>query len=455
MIPRDGKSLADSIAVDRVLFPESGFTKADAVAYYKRMAKVLLPHLRNRPVSFKRYVDTVRGESFWEKDAPSFTPKWVRRVAVPRREGGPPIEYIVINDVRTLTWVADVGGIELHPFLHVASHLDVATDVVFDLDPGEGAGLEECAEVALLLRDALRTIHFESFAKVSGSKGIQVYVPLNSGATHEQSESFARLVAEELARAHPKLVVAKMAKSLRHRKVFIDWSQNADYKTTVAVYSLRAKREEPLVSMPVRWNELVREFSPDEAIRRVARAGDLFAPVLKMKQVLGVRRQRSRTRAVALPSHSEKLPKPGSQSGRRLFLVTKTETGNELWIDMRGKFKRWILRPDRYGGEQLIAMPAGEFAIDPAYFRGEVPKEWKGRVSIEDSGAYEIIEGSWQRKRFDLWFTGRVLAGRWTLEKTSEGNEHRSWRLRSDFTRPAKGGVRSSAKSNRRPPGRR
>src|SRR5215203_2311370 len=134
------------------LYP-NGFTKANAVAYYRAISKVLLPHLRNRPMSLKRYVDTISGDSFWEKDAPSFTPKWVKRFPVPRREGGPPIEYILINDLRTLTWVASVGGIELHPFLHVVPRVDVATQVVFDLDPGEGADLRDCARVGLLLRD--------------------------------------------------------------------------------------------------------------------------------------------------------------------------------------------------------------------------------------------------------------------------------------------------------------
>ncbi len=144
------------MTVDRVLYPETGFMKSDALAYYKAIAKVLLPHLKNRPVSIKRYVDTIRGESFWEKDAPSFTPAWVKRVPVPRRgEGGGDIDYIVINDARTLQWIVDVGGIELHPFLHRAPRIELATEVVFDLDPGEGADILDCARLALILRDAL------------------------------------------------------------------------------------------------------------------------------------------------------------------------------------------------------------------------------------------------------------------------------------------------------------
>lgn len=410
---------------DRVLFPETGFTKSDTIRYYKAVAKVLLPHLKNRPVSIKRYVDTIRGESFWEKDAPSFTPKWVKRVAVPRRgEGADDIDYILINDVRTLTWVADVGGIEIHPFLHVAPRIDVATHVVFDLDPGEGADILDCARVALLLREALQKVELESYAKVSGSKGIQVYAPIG-GAPHETTESFARLMANELARRHPKLIVSKMAKSLRAGKVFIDWSQNADYKTTVAVYSLRAKSERPYVSMPVAWEELVRPrrralyFEPEEALARLAKVGDLWPRGVQASGLpLGGRKAGRRPAPHA---------KPSSQSGRRLFILAKTETGNELWLDMRGKFKRWILRPD------LAAVPAGDFEIHPDYYRGKVPGQWRGRTSIEDSGAYEVIEGSYQRRRFTLWFNGSVLKGEWVLEKTSD---EASWRLQAaDDTR--------------------
>jgi bifunctional non-homologous end joining protein LigD len=422
---------------DRVLFPESGFTKDDAVDYYKAVGRWLLPHLKNVAVSFKRYPDTIRGESFWEKDAPSFTPDWVRTVAVPRKTEESDIHYIVIDNAKTLAWVADVGGIEIHPFLHRAPKIDVATSVVFDLDPGTGASIAECCEVALLLRETLAALKLESFAKVSGSKGLQVYVPLNGSATHAVTEPFARLVAEELARRHPKLIVAKMAKQLRARRVFIDYSQNADYKTTVAVYSLRAKRERPLVSMPVTWDEVESagemEWSPDEAVARLRKRGDLFAPVLKMRQKLmwgpasaGPRRAEARRHTEARPRD---LPRPRSQSGRRLFVIVKTEqAGDELWLEMRGKFKRWILRPDREGGPMLIAMPAGEFDVDPAYYAGEVPREWRKRVTLEDSGSYELIDGSYARRRFDLWFTGKTLAGEWVLQKAGD-DSHRSWTL--------------------------
>jgi len=385
--------------------------KADVVGYYKAIAKTILPHLRNRPLSFKRFPDGIAGEFFWEKDAPGFTPSWVKRFPVPRREGGAPIDYVLCNDTRTLTWLAGVGGIELHPFLHKVPKIDVATHVVFDLDPGEGADLRHCAKVALLLREALP---LQSFAKVSGSKGMQLYVPLNSGATHATTETFARLVAEEMARAYPKLVVAKMSKALRVGKVFIDWSQNADYKTNVAVYSLRATG---FVSMPVRWEELSGDlqWTPAEAIERVRKVGDLFAEVLKLRQRLpDVGRASARPaparppggRAEARPTFT--LPKPSSQSGRRLFVLT----GNELWLEMRGRFKRFLLRSD------LVAISLGEIEIDPRYYRAEEPP------GVDDRGAYEIIEGSWQAKRFELWFSGKVMSGPWSLEQAD-----RTWRL--------------------------
>lgn len=427
---------------DRVLFPATGFSKGDAAAYYRAVARLLLPHLRNRPLSFKRYPDTIEGDSYWEKDAPSFTPEWVRRIDVPRRGGESEISYVVANDVRTLTWIAEAGGVELHPFLHRAPKLDQPTDVVFDLDPGAGATILDCCRVAVILRDALSAVGLKSVVKVSGSKGLQVYAPLNSPATHEETETFARIMADELARAHPRLIVSKMAKNVRARRVLIDWSQNADYKTTVAVYSLRAQGARPFVSMPVRWSEIEKPrneatlyFEPDAALNRIHKAGDLWEETRTLKQRLPGGGRRSVARRAPARATSDdivvvngiRLPKPKSQSGRRLFVLPKTEMGNELWLDMHGRFSRWILRPDREGGERLIAMPAGEFGIDAAYFRGEVPREWRSRLTLEDVGVFEIIEGSREQRLFDLYFTGRLLAGRWLLRKISDDDAHRSW----------------------------
>lgn len=434
---------ADTVAKlrDRILFPETGFTLRDAVGYYRRVSRVVLPHLKNVPVAFRRYPGDVEGESFWEKDAPSFAPPWVKTVSVARRGSKSPIRYVVMNDLRTLLWVVESGGIELHTFLHRQPKLDVATSIVFDLDPGAGADLAACCNVAALLREGLAAIGLESLPKVSGSKGMQVHVPLNDGrTTHETTEAFARFVAEELARAHPRLVVANMSKQLRSRRVFIDWSQNAGYKTTIAPYSLRAKRERPLISMPVTWEEVERadpeklEFTPAAAIRRIGRRGDLFKPLLRQKQTLGgfavppATRRRHEDGDEGSLFHGIRLPKYKSQSGRRLFVMTTTEqAGSELWLDVRGNFLRWILRPDRGGGGRLIALPAGRFPVAPDYFRGAVPEEWRDRVTLNDAGAYEVIAGSIESERVELFFTGKLLGGRWILEKLEPGEKHRSW----------------------------
>jgi bifunctional non-homologous end joining protein LigD len=417
------------MSMSRVLFPATGFTTADATKFYRAVAKYLLPHLRDVPVSVKRYPDTIDGESFWEKDAPSFTPKFVKTYAVPRRGGGPEIRYIVIDGVRTLTWLAEIGGIEIHPFLHRTAHIERATSVVFDLDPGEGASIVECCEVALLLRDALQGIGFTSLAKVSGSKGLQIYVPLNGDATHEITQPFARLVAEEVAKKYPKLALAKMSKELRRGRVFIDWSQNADFKTTVSVYSLRTKRERPYVSMPVTWEEVGKrralDFEPGEAVARLRRKGDLFRKVLTLRQELPrlhpprsldvVHPERSRRARddEEVVVHGIRLPKPKSQGGRRLFVMPNAD---ELWLDIGGEFHRWVLRPGP------IAVHAGKFRIEKSWYRGE--------ETALDIGAYEIIEGSFARGCFDLYFTGRTLQGAWVLEKISEDPKHRSWSFR-------------------------
>src|SRR5205085_359390 len=187
-------------------------------------------------------------------------------------------------------------ALELHPFLHRVPRIETPTHVVFDIDPGEGADLRNCIEVAFILRDVLAKLPLKSFPKVSGSKGLQLYVPLNTPTTYDATQPFAHTIAQLLEREHRDLVTSDMSKILREGKVFIDWSQNADHKTTVGVYSLRAKRERPYISMPVKWEELnkaiqkqhaeVLEFTPDVALQRLKRVGDLFAPVLKLKQKL-------------------------------------------------------------------------------------------------------------------------------------------------------------------------
>jgi bifunctional non-homologous end joining protein LigD len=271
--------------LDKVLYSAASFTKAQVLDYYIRVADVLLPHLRDRPVTLKRYPDGISGEHFYEKDAPGYTPKWVQTFPVPRRGGGPDIRYILINDRRTLVWLANLANLEIHPFLHRAPEIDCPTYVVFDLDPGEGADVLTCAEIAIYLRDALLALKLKSLAKVSGSKGIQVYVPLNTPVTYAQTQPFAKTLAQVLEKEHPKRIVSEMSKHLRAGKVFIDWSQNSDFKTTVGVYSMRAKRHHPYISMPVTWKEIegAREvgdltFTPEQALERIERVGDCLSP---------------------------------------------------------------------------------------------------------------------------------------------------------------------------------
>lgn len=280
---------------DREYFP-SGFTKADLIRYYSGISEWMLPHLKNRPVTLIRFPEGVKGERFYEKNAPRHAPDWIRTFPVPRRRHEGTINYILVNNVETLAWCANLGAIELHPFLHRVPKIAQPTHIAFDLDPGEGADLLTCIEVAGLLRAMFEKLGLEAFPKVSGSKGLQLYVPLNVPVTYDATSPFAKTVAEHLAQAHPKLVVSDMKKELRKKRVLIDWSQNSESKTTVAVYAVRGKRDEPFVSCPVTWEELERAakrrdvdalfFTPEQALARARKLGDLFAPVLTKKQRL-------------------------------------------------------------------------------------------------------------------------------------------------------------------------
>ncbi|MFN2508152.1 MAG: non-homologous end-joining DNA ligase [Chthoniobacterales bacterium] len=295
VIEVDGRELTIS-NLEKVFFPEMGFTKGEVIAFYTEIADVVLPHLRDRPLTLKRYPEGITGEHFYEKNAPRHTPDWVKRFAVPRSEGGPDINYVLCNDRATLIWATNLADIEKHVLLARAPKLHQPTSVVFDLDPGEPAGILDCAGVALHLKGLFDTWGLESFVKVSGSKGLHLSVPLNCDATYEMTQPFAKAVAELGAHQMRGRVVSEMAKSIRTGKVLIDWSQNSDFKTTVCVYAMRAKGAEPFISMPVTWEELARAvkrrdekrlaFTPEAAIKRIRKEGDLFAPVLKLKQQL-------------------------------------------------------------------------------------------------------------------------------------------------------------------------
>jgi bifunctional non-homologous end joining protein LigD len=291
----DGRTLRLS-NLDKVMYPKTGFTKGDLIDYYVRVASVLLPHLHGRPLTLKRYPDGVEGQHFYEKQCPSHRPDWVQTAAIWSRHNKRNIDFCLVNDLPTLAWAANLADIELHTSLSEAEPIERPTMMVFDLDPGPPANIIACCRVGLMLRDLFAQLGLETFAKTSGSKGLQVYVPLNQEElTYGDTKPFARAVAELLEKQHPKQVVSRMTKSLRPGKVLIDWSQNDEHKTTVNVYSLRAK-ERPTVSTPVTWDEVeaasrrrsgkVLVFEHDEVLERVERDGDLFAPVLTLRQGL-------------------------------------------------------------------------------------------------------------------------------------------------------------------------
>jgi bifunctional non-homologous end joining protein LigD len=278
--------------LDKVLYPRAAFTKGQVIDYYVRVSPVLLPHLAKRPITLKRYPDGVEGFFFYEKQCPAHRPKWVRTTRVPKTEGGE-IDYCLMDSLPALVWAANLADIELHTFLHRAPSIHRPDFLAFDLDPGPPADILLCCKVGLWVRDIFAALGLQSFAKTSGSKGLQVYVPLNTATTYAKTKPFAHALAEMLERQAPDEVVSRMQKSLRPGKVLVDWSQNDEKKTTVNVYSLRA-RERPTVSTPVTWEEVETaltkkkplRFETDEVLSRVEKHGDLFAPVLRLKQKL-------------------------------------------------------------------------------------------------------------------------------------------------------------------------
>jgi bifunctional non-homologous end joining protein LigD len=290
----DGHTLSLS-NLDKVLYPEAGFTKGHVIDYYTRVAPAVLGHLRGRPLTLKRYPNGVDESFFYEKQCPSHRPDWVRTAAVYSRSNDRTIDFCLADDLPTLVWLANLADLELHTSLALAVDVKQPTILAFDLDPGPPATIVECAEVALELRTVFEHLGMEAFPKTSGSKGMQVYVPLNTPATYTQTKSLALALAQLLERRMPKLVVSEMKRSVRKGKVFVDWSQNDEHKTTVCVYSLRA-RPQPTVSTPLRWDEVeaVTEsrdpddlvFTSADVLERVAEHGDLFAPVLQLEQPL-------------------------------------------------------------------------------------------------------------------------------------------------------------------------
>jgi bifunctional non-homologous end joining protein LigD len=292
----EGHSLEIS-NLDKVLYPAAGFTKAQVIDYYTHIAPVMLPHLRGKPVTLKRYPDGVDGEFFFEKECPAFHPDWVSTATQLSKNVRGEVNYCVVDNTATLVWLANLAAIELHTLLAPGGQPERPGCVVFDLDPGPPADVLDAAWAALRLREALAEKGLKSMLKTSGGKGVHLYVPLNLPVDFETTKSFAHSTARMLEETYPERVTSVMRKELRTGKVFVDWSQNDPHKTTVCVYSLRA-RERPRVSTPVTWKELEEAlkhkdpgalvFEAPEVLRRVREHGDLFAGVLELEQRLEV-----------------------------------------------------------------------------------------------------------------------------------------------------------------------
>jgi bifunctional non-homologous end joining protein LigD len=281
--------------LDKVLYPAAGFTKGQVIDYYVRIAPVLVPQLAGRPLTMKRYPGGVDQEYFFEKNAPKHRPDWVKTAPIWSGSNRRTIHFLLANDLATLVWTANLASIELHPSLSLADKIETPTMIVFDLDPGPPANIIQCAQVGLWVRDIFTHFGLQSFPKTSGSKGMQVYIPLNTPTTYDDTKPFAHAIARLLEEEHRDLVVSDMKKSVRTNKIFVDWSQNDEHKTTISVYSLRA-REHPTVSTPVTWEEAEQAlkkkdpqklaFEAKDVLARLEKMGDLFEPVVQLKQTL-------------------------------------------------------------------------------------------------------------------------------------------------------------------------
>ena len=294
MVEIQGRQLKLS-NLDKILYPATGFTKGQVIDYYAHIAPVLVPHLAGRPLTLKRYPNGVDSEYFFEKNATAHRPDWIKTAPIWSEGNRRTVNYILADDLPTVVWMANLAAIELHPSLSLAKEIDCPTMMVFDLDPGPPANIVQCAQVGMWLREIFEHFGLQSFPKTSGSKGLQIYVPLNTPTSYEATKPFAHALARLLEDQHRELVVSDMKKELRKDKVLVDWSQNDQHKTTIAVYSLRA-REHPTVSTPVKWEEVdhllkkkdpaLLVFEAGQVLKRVERMGDLFEPALKLKQKL-------------------------------------------------------------------------------------------------------------------------------------------------------------------------
>jgi bifunctional non-homologous end joining protein LigD len=480
----EGRELLISNA-DKVYFPDTGFTKGQVLAYYSDVAEVILPHVKDRPLTLIRFPEGVNGEHFYEKNGPSHTPAWVKRFAVPRSEGGA-INYILCNDRATLLWATNLGDIEKHVLMARAPDLNQPTSLVFDLDPGEGAGILDCGRVALHLHELLGSLNLQSFVKTSGSKGLHMNVPLNDHLPYEVAQPFAKTVAELAARQLPDKVVSQMPKTLRRGKVLIDWSQNSDFKTTVCVYAMRAKRGAPFVSLPLTWDELAKAvargdeqrlaFTPAQALKRIQRVGDLFAPVLELVQKLPEafttalaagpppklsswpRNSKGGDKSVreyAAKRDHTRTPEPAAQpaaetparEGVHRFVIQKHEASHlhyDWRLEMEGVLRSWAVPkgPPTELRQARLAMHVEDHPLEYENFEGTIPpgNYGAGTVMVWDRGEYEDLTGNpaaaFHAGKMHVIMRGTKLKGEWILVKDRRAEDNRWLLIKAGETMP-------------------
>lgn len=442
--------------LDKELYPSGGFTKAHVLDYYRRIAPFMLPHLHGRALTMKRYPDGADGEFFFEKRCPQHRPDWVETADL--LKGDEKMTVCLVNNPETLLWTANLASLELHVPLARASSPETPDAMVFDLDPGEPAGLLGCGRVALILRDLFDRVGLEGFVKTSGRKGLHVYVPLNRPeTTFAHTRMFSKAVAELLQKRYPALVTARMAKESRTGRVFINWSQNDSSKTMICVYSLRA-RENPIVSCPVSWDEVenaVKREDPaalviaqDEALNRTEKHGDLFHDLLTRKQKLPLLDAELRSYEAKRTFAKTPEPKPERRSaGGELRFVVHKHAARALHYDLRleldGVLKSWAVPkgPSLNPAMKRLAVMVEDHPYDYKDFEGLIPEHsyGAGSVIIWDQGTYRHPAGRNGQenerllreglKKGDLKFIldGEKLKGEFALVKT--GTDPKSWLL--------------------------
>lgn len=457
--------------LDKVYYPRARFTKGDVLNYYIQIAPYVLPHLKQRPLTMKRYPNGVDAPFFYEKQCPRPHPAFVKTFRMARQHEPGNVDYCLVNNLPTLVWAANLGDLELHAFLSRAPRVEQPTQIVFDLDPGAPANAVQCAQVALWLREMFGNLGLETFVKSSGSKGTQVYIPLNTKTSYDETSPFAKAVAQTLEKAHPELVVSDMKKRLRKGKVLVDWSQNSETKTTVSVYSLRAQ-ERPWVSMPLEWSEVencLRKkdatlvfFEANDALERLEKKGDLFAPVLTLKQSLkkalshfhsadsGKKSKAPRKKSPGDPMSayrakrdfaqtSEPAGKNGAGRGKPLFVIQKHDASHlhyDFRLEIDGVLKSWAVPkgPPTDLETKRLAMMVEDHPYDYARFEGTIsPGNYgAGTVMVWDIGTWKNLgpepEEGLKSGKLHFELHGKKLRGEWALVKmhglhSGKGNE--------------------------------